>query len=115
MVPLFKNKSKYRRMRNREEVVMNKVQTWCASIAAVLLLVLAMSQVASAQAKFDPPRKLRVVVLSEIMTLLPFWIANETGEYKKRGLDVEVIQSRSGSDAGRILISGSADIGGLVA
>ena len=51
---------------------MKKVQTWCASIAAVLLLVLAMSQVAAAQAKLDPPRKLRVVVLSEIMTLLPF-------------------------------------------
>lgn len=82
-------------------------------VAAILAAILIFGVEAHSQTQ--GPQRVRVVVLSEIMTILPFWIAQETGRYKQAGLDLEIIQARSGSDAGRILISGSADIGILVA
>lgn len=82
-----------------------------ALLSAIMLFALGFP----ASAQSGTPTKVRVVVLSEIMTILPFWIAQETGRYRQAGLDLEIIQARSGADAGRILISGSADIGILVA
>lgn len=75
------------------------------ALAAVVLSTGLMSGVALAQSKVT-----LAIGGASCLCYLPTMLAHQLGEYKKAGVDVEVIQFKGGSEALKAVMGGSADV-----
>ncbi len=74
---------------------------WVAAFAALMLS----SGLAQAQTKVT-----LAIGGASCLCYLPTMLAHELGEYKKAGVDVELVQFKGGSEALRAVMGGSADV-----
>jgi NitT/TauT family transport system substrate-binding protein len=79
----------------------NLIRRTVAALGALAL----MTGVAFAQAKVTI-----AIGGAECLCYLPTMLAEQLGEYKKAGVDVEMVKFKGGSDALEAVIGGSADV-----
>jgi sulfonate transport system substrate-binding protein len=82
-------------------MIRNLIRRTTAALAALAL----MTGVAAAQSKVTI-----AIGGAECLCYLPTMLAEQLGEYKKAGVDVEMVKFKGGSDALKAVIGGSADV-----
>ncbi len=82
-------------------MIKNLIRRTVAALGALAL----MSGVATAQSKVT-----LAIGGAECLCYLPTMLAEQLGEYKKAGVDVEMVKFKGGSDALKAVIGGSADV-----
>lgn len=83
------------------------------AIAAMLIAVVPGVPAAAAQLPpLDPPQKVTVAHVP-IMKFAALYVAQERGLFEKYGLDVQIEQVRSGTEAIAFLSEGTIDVGGI--